>query len=226
MASAALLSMLEASRTGCLLLDRSGHVLRFNGSAERCLSQRNEIEHRCDDFEWATMALRRALGRVTVRAGKVGRLRLDDGRSLIVCRIELAEAISSGAAAALVIIDLGEHLHLPPELVSTVFGLTRAEAALAVLLASGMSLEEAAHRREIALATAHSHLKAALFKTSTHRQAELVALLTRLSVLPSVLTTATERADEERAWPGECGWEKKRSCSLLPLPAGRRRRGA
>lgn len=59
------------------------------------------------------------------------------------------------------------------------FGLTHTEGAIATELASGRSLKEIASRLGIGMATVRSHLKNILAKTSTHRQAELVALLAR-----------------------------------------------
>jgi DNA-binding CsgD family transcriptional regulator len=60
------------------------------------------------------------------------------------------------------------------------FGLTRAEACLAALLARGESLESAALELGVATGTARHHLKSVFEKTETHRQAELVSLLSSL----------------------------------------------
>lgn len=59
------------------------------------------------------------------------------------------------------------------------FGLTRAEAAVAAALGQGKSLDEIAVIMGIGLATVRSHLKRILTKTGTHRQGEVVALLGR-----------------------------------------------
>jgi DNA-binding CsgD family transcriptional regulator len=61
------------------------------------------------------------------------------------------------------------------------FGLTPAERRLAVEVASGVSLRESADRLGIAYHTARTQLKAVFGKTGVSRQAELVALLARLS---------------------------------------------
>lgn len=61
------------------------------------------------------------------------------------------------------------------------FGLTPAEARLAVALSGGASLKAAAREVGIAYATARSYLNVIFLKTDTHRQGELAALLmTRL----------------------------------------------
>ncbi|MEX2697355.1 helix-turn-helix transcriptional regulator [Rhizobium mongolense] len=58
------------------------------------------------------------------------------------------------------------------------FGLTNAESRLASLVASGQSLEDVAALLSISKETARNQLKAVFAKTKTHRQAELVAMLT------------------------------------------------
>lgn len=57
------------------------------------------------------------------------------------------------------------------------FGLTRAEARLAQVLASGQSLQKAAERLGIAQSTVRSQLKSIFAKTNTNRQSQLVRLL-------------------------------------------------
>lgn len=61
---------------------------------------------------------------------------------------------------------------------SRAFGLTPAEARLAVLLATGESLEYAADTLGVTRETARSRIKSIFQKTGSHRQAALVALLT------------------------------------------------
>ena len=67
-----------------------------------------------------------------------------------------------------------------PAVLAKVFGLTPAEAKLASLMAEGLSPEKAAEELKIARETARNQLKAVFAKTATHRQGELVALLSRL----------------------------------------------
>jgi DNA-binding CsgD family transcriptional regulator len=61
------------------------------------------------------------------------------------------------------------------------FGLTRAEAAVAASLGDGKSPERIAADLGIGIGTVRTHLKRVLAKTSTHRQAQLVALLARVA---------------------------------------------
>lgn len=61
----------------------------------------------------------------------------------------------------------------------SLFGLTRAECALASRLLAGMSVEEAAAQRGIRVATARTQLSRIFAKTDTSRQSQLVTLLER-----------------------------------------------
>ena len=63
----------------------------------------------------------------------------------------------------------------------TAFGLTLAEAELAIALCGGASLAECATARGSSIHTVRTQLRALLGKTRTDRQAELVGLLTALS---------------------------------------------
>jgi DNA-binding CsgD family transcriptional regulator/PAS domain-containing protein len=69
------------------------------------------------------------------------------------------------------------------ELVRRLFGLTRMEAALALLLADGLTLDEAAEKMDVRRNTARTHLRSIFCKTGVTRQTMLVRLL-----LNSVIT--------------------------------------
>ncbi|MFP5307411.1 MAG: helix-turn-helix transcriptional regulator [Gammaproteobacteria bacterium] len=69
------------------------------------------------------------------------------------------------------------------ELVRRLFGLTRMEAQLALLLAEGLTLDEAAEQMNVRRNTARTHLRSIFCKTGVTRQTMLVRLL-----LNSVLT--------------------------------------
>jgi DNA-binding CsgD family transcriptional regulator len=66
----------------------------------------------------------------------------------------------------------------------TVFDLTVAEAKLASDIATGRPLAKIAAARRLSMSTCRTQLQAIFAKTRTCRQAELVALLTRISILP------------------------------------------
>jgi len=85
-----------------------------------------------------------------------------------------------GARALLVISDFSRKRVVPADMLSAAFGLSPAEAKLTAIIAKGHSLDEAAEQLSIARETARNQLKAVFAKTNTHRQSELVALLSRI----------------------------------------------
>ena len=66
-----------------------------------------------------------------------------------------------------------------PEVLRTLYGLTRAEAVVAADLAAGLTLEEIAAKANVGIETVRTHVKRAMAKTDTRRQAELVLLVLR-----------------------------------------------
>lgn len=71
-----------------------------------------------------------------------------------------------------------------PNLLMRTYGLSRAEAKVAMLLGVGMSPANVASAAGVAVATVRNQLKAIFAKTDTHRQSELAALISRLRFPP------------------------------------------
>lgn len=67
-----------------------------------------------------------------------------------------------------------------PNALNQMYGLSRAEGALAVALCRGDTLQEYAETAGLAVATVRTQLKAVFQKTATSRQAELVSLLLQM----------------------------------------------
>ncbi|RWO63975.1 MAG: helix-turn-helix transcriptional regulator [Mesorhizobium sp.] len=89
-----------------------------------------------------------------------------------------ANDIFSGADVLVVATTVGTGATVPsPNVLSGLFDLTPAEARLAVELASGHSVQEAAMEIGIAVKSARTYLERIFRKTETSRQSELVALL-------------------------------------------------
>ncbi len=83
------------------------------------------------------------------------------------------------------LIELGTQAQglAPRDLLRQIFRLTPSEIVLTSQLTRGLSLSEAADETRISRETARSHLKAILRKTGTHRQSELMGLLTGMSLV-------------------------------------------
>jgi len=91
--------------------------------------------------------------------------------------------VFAATAALAVLVDPRRHPVMAPPLLRPVrdaFGLTPTESSVAALLAVGLSPGAIADHLGIGRGTVRNHLKAVLHKTETTRQAELVALLSRL----------------------------------------------
>jgi DNA-binding CsgD family transcriptional regulator len=68
-----------------------------------------------------------------------------------------------------------------PELLQRRFGLTPAEARLALQIAKGWTLREAAERSQVSINTVRTHLQRVFDKTDMRRQAQLVRLVATLA---------------------------------------------
>ncbi len=86
----------------------------------------------------------------------------------------------AGPAAVVFLTDPDHAPETPAQLLRRVYGLTRKEAQLALALAGGATLADAAEGLRIAEGTARRHLAAIFARTGIHRQAELVRLILSL----------------------------------------------
>lgn len=78
---------------------------------------------------------------------------------------------------AVFISDPEQQTETSQQVITRLFGFTPAEAALAMLLAKGLSLAEASEQQSISQHTARAQLKSVFAKTGVTRQAELVRLI-------------------------------------------------
>lgn len=153
------------------ILDRSAHLSMHSGRlrAGRCTDQRRLEELIGDpDGQYGGLIV---LGRddecpVEVRAVRLHpqpRNCWDRGASMIV----------------LFLVEPDEALMLDEEEISSLCGLSPAEARLAAALVSGSGLSHFAAQKGISLGTARVQLKQALAKTSTNRQSSLIGRMLR-----------------------------------------------
>ena len=85
-----------------------------------------------------------------------------------------------GARALVVLTTIGGRARPAPAPLMSLFGLTPAEARLASTLAGGLDPARAAQEIGVSRVTARNQLRTIFAKTGTHRQSELVALLSRI----------------------------------------------
>ena len=84
---------------------------------------------------------------------------------------------SSEATALALIVDAEKEPQPAAELLRRLYGLTLAEAEVALRILRGAKLKEIAEELSVSLSTVRTHLQHAFDKTDTHRQAELVRVL-------------------------------------------------
>lgn len=193
-AVAGMIAVLNLIRQPALALDPNGCVLGANAAAEaifdddlRVRGRRLLVRDRRAAADLAALVhqLPTAPDTVTIMAAPII-VRRDGRRPLVIHGSSLGAAARGslcGACVLLVVNDLRPRPGPDPSLIARAFGLTRAEARLASLVASGMVPDQAARRIGVSRETARSQLKAVYAKTDTHRQSELVALLLRLASL-------------------------------------------
>jgi DNA-binding CsgD family transcriptional regulator len=167
-----------------LLLDETGAVLFANAAAESLLAEK-------DGIAWDGRRLRAARPDATAALRTLARdgtgllsLPRPSGRRPLVALAAPVLARSSGTwlagprpATVLFLRDPEVELCARADVLAATFGLTAAEARLAVAIAAGTTLEEHAASQHVTVHTVRSQLKAVFDKTGTHRQAQLVRVV-------------------------------------------------
>jgi DNA-binding CsgD family transcriptional regulator len=186
----AAMAAFEMSASAIVMLDHRSEVTRMNDAAERLIgTDLRIVRRRLVSFDRAaTTALDRALHRLLLSPEPTAlmppvALPRRDGRPVLAYPVRLSDIMGEPLGpchAILVLVDLDRRVRPPDAVLQESLGVTRAEARLCGLLASGSTLHDAADQIGITKETARGQLKAIFAKTQTHRQAELVALLARL----------------------------------------------
>jgi DNA-binding CsgD family transcriptional regulator len=177
---------MEQMAVAAYILDHRGRVLQSNAVAERLTAAGDGLSLRGGFLVLGSRSAQSELERLLREppaAGEMVRLRLpraSGARDLNISVRSTGQSASMGEgqpALALFIGDPDQKPRASPEALRDLFQLTRMEAALAVALADGSSLIEAANKLGIAHNTARSHLRATFSKTGAHRQSQLVRLV-------------------------------------------------
>jgi DNA-binding CsgD family transcriptional regulator len=193
-----LASLLQQVAAPVLVLDEARRVTFTNPAGEDFLASRPQFNRRPCGFTLSDPSADAALGeavRACIRHQFHGRpppmiSMAGPGDPLrvivmpLIADATLSKGPVGGAAATRRLALLLFFGARPPcdtlALLRTKFGLTTAEAEIAAALSNGSSLNECASRRGVAIPTVRNQLQSIFAKTSTSRQAELVALLSRL----------------------------------------------
>ncbi|MGH1574909.1 helix-turn-helix transcriptional regulator [Methylobacterium sp. P31] len=179
-------------RMGCggIILSTTGDVLATNTSARLTLQQMFELDDTAvadlngSGREVIKQLLSRGRTRISLDNENWILIERSGRRPLIMNCVPVPVLSDDGPHSVLLLIDLDATPLPTTSCLEQIFGLTRAEARLTLLLVSGNTLTEVAEMLHVSVATVRTQLKAAFEKTHTHRQAELVVLVSRLAALP------------------------------------------
>jgi DNA-binding CsgD family transcriptional regulator len=180
---------LDLLQHGAMLMTAEGSPRLANGIAMAILQKRDGlflektglVAERADD----TRALRRLL-QDAIKEPEVGEpkdspitLQRRTAHSALVVRVVPGPGLEcwtgmENRTALMTLYDQDLGLQIDVDDLCRLYGLTRGEAALAVRLVQGKSLDDAAAELFISPHTARTHLKRIFMKTDTHRQTELL----------------------------------------------------
>ncbi len=177
---------------GVVILDQNGNVLECNPAAASILDMQDGLKISGGMLEANYANDNRKLQRLIKDAlmhTQVSRLSMTEGMSVsrqsgqlnwgVVVQSISPDEWTEGKqrpSVAVFVRDTGGKADPPVKLAQQLFQLTPAETSLAIQLANGLSLEEAAEALNIRRNTARAHLRSIFSKTGVRRQTELVRI--------------------------------------------------
>ncbi|MET7772237.1 LuxR C-terminal-related transcriptional regulator [Nocardia sp. NPDC005366] len=188
------IGVLDVHRHGLVIVSSGGAISYANPSALSILESRDGLcrgrSGHLESSDNRSAAVLRTLIDSAIRAGGP----CDGGRTLVPRRSGAGQYAllvaplnpKSGcreersASALVVIVDPGEAITGGPKALRELFGLTAAEARVAAAALRGEGLRSIAEELSVSVNTVRTHLQHAFEKTGTHRQAELVRVLTTI----------------------------------------------
>ncbi|MFO1129113.1 MAG: helix-turn-helix transcriptional regulator [Rhodospirillales bacterium] len=188
----AAIEALDVAPIGVITVDRAGTIIRANRYAQAVLASGEGLARsdgglvferpgqrlRVRDILAQTNKVRANAGLPEVVLHTVPRIRRQRPLTCLIAPIAVADPGRTEGPAALVFVSDPERtVAFEPMRIARLYGLSRAEARVAALLARGLRLEEIGEHLGIAYETVRKHLKQIFTKTGVSRQAELVRVL-------------------------------------------------
>jgi DNA-binding CsgD family transcriptional regulator/PAS domain-containing protein len=179
--------LIDRTNRGIAFITAAGKPVYVNPALQRILDSRDGLLVSRTGITAADARAAKALRDAVAAASRHG-----DGGTVDVPRPSGIEAysvvvspvlrrlgvIGSANAAALMVVTDPQQFGTPAaDTLRKRYGLTRTEAQVATLFATGLDVDEIAAQFEISVHTARTHLKRILSKTNTPRQAALMRLL-------------------------------------------------
>jgi DNA-binding CsgD family transcriptional regulator len=182
--------MLEACVDALFVLDADARLLNANPQGEAVLRQgttlrchNGRVVAQAQDAQRRLLRTLDALGHGQARAARLLNLCDATGGGLAVASLTpLPERMQTQPdMRRLILLRLREARcqTIAPSHLIDLFGLTSTEARVVASLSQGQGVEQIALAQQVQANTVLAHLKRAMVKTGTHRQAELVALVCR-----------------------------------------------
>ncbi|MEA2934996.1 MAG: hypothetical protein QOD74_1642 [Variibacter sp.] len=176
------MSILERISCGYLVVDNCRRVLEANAAAREILGPHRAALDGSADLNGAFQSIiNGAKTRISVGSLSWVAISLKDDLTVVLNQVR---DVTSDGSSIVIILNLDAHPEPSPITLQNLFGLTLAETQLAIQIARGKTLSEVARNRRLSRTTVRSQLASIFAKTQTGRQAELVALLGRVAMLP------------------------------------------
>jgi DNA-binding CsgD family transcriptional regulator len=185
--------LIDQLRVAAFLLGRDGRVLRLNAPAEAMLSEGAEFAMLHGRLTIRDPGTARAFEAELTRASRIEALLDAPGRSEITVRRKQPESppllldliplrsgrlfLEGGPCCLALVIDPAASLPAPEDMLTRVWGLTRAESALARSLAQGLPLADHAAQSGAKIGTVRWHLKNIQTKLGVNSMAGVAALV-------------------------------------------------